>query len=128
MSEIKPGTTPNIPGPTGPDGSFSLEDLDRMLEVEDPGFKASLESIQTDRNNSDTSIESLDVEVDGATEDVTEKKGPGNRACVRRPCPHGGYDIRVPRDGGVGNLRPTQHLAYSTKRLSVARTPPPHSS
>lgn len=77
MSEIKPGTTPNItPVPTGPDGSFSLDDLDRMLEVEDPGFKASLESIQTERNNSETSIESLDVEVDGATEDVTEKKGP----------------------------------------------------
>ncbi len=77
MSEIKPGTTTTITSaPTGPDQSFSLEDLDRMLEVEDPGFKASLESIQTDRNTTDTSIESLDVEVDGASEDVTDKKGP----------------------------------------------------
>ncbi len=42
----------------------SLEEIDKLLELEDPNFNASLESIKKDAIENTTEIESLDVEVD----------------------------------------------------------------
>lgn len=87
MSDAKPTATTNPVPPAGADGSFSLDDLDKMIEVEDPGFKDSLKSIETDRITDDTSIESLDVEVEVATEDVTQKEATSKKLLVKLMVP-----------------------------------------
>lgn len=83
MSDAKLNPSTNPVPPAGAEGSFSLEDLDKMIEVEDPGFKDSLKSIESDRINDDTSIESLDVEVEVGTEDVTQKEATSKKLITK---------------------------------------------
>ncbi|MCB0350221.1 MAG: flagellar basal body-associated FliL family protein [Bdellovibrionales bacterium] len=68
-------------GPSSDDGVFSLEDLDKIIEAEDPTFKEQMESIQTTGFDVQGSIESIDV--DGSDADAPEPTEDENRELTR---------------------------------------------
>jgi hypothetical protein len=63
MSEEKNKITP-APAPQPKDGIFSLEDLDKIIEAEDPGFKSDLDKLKATPYDATVLDESLNIAID----------------------------------------------------------------
>jgi flagellar basal body-associated protein FliL len=64
------------PSSTSQDGVFSLEDLDKIIEAEDPNFKSEMENIKSTKLEDTTAVESLQVlsDDDLVKDEESEKK------------------------------------------------------
>ena len=82
MSEPQTPPPPSAPAPPPKDGEISLEDIDRLLESEDPEFTKSLEEVRAVESDPDVIIDAaaIDETLTGETESETDAKPEGRLA------------------------------------------------